>query len=595
MAHGTVDGGAFLRNVVLGVIALLCSACTHLQTNPTGEVPSIAPGQSASAGAQRGISYALPMVQFDLKMTRALDSCPEDAPPVFTVKVEAQERYVAGERFEVDYQAMSSPFKTTGFDISFHESGTIHTINARAQDQTGTVLTNVARVGLAVAAVASGNPLGTLALAPVPTTAGMESQNLSNVQSDIGRLRLELRCSAEARRTLADLAAATDEVKTLTRNVANQSDRVTRFSALAALHVLSADDRIELSTTVRNLLDAESQLRTANARVSALQESLSASEQLRWPTEAGDISGHSGLIGPNEESLHKLVGLLDTQISGSTPHARPQSVPQSSLASIRVTCHPNEEKGAEECLRERLAELVTLNFALIPTITQATAAQQGHNPQLQDAIIPNGDRRWARGVFVREPVDARLVVCGGGATVESNGCSDGQGPVFSGSPIIAPQLGRLRLLPFRSRAFENNHLQLSVRANGFIEQFSYGEESSAAAATGTLADIAERTQNALEAMETERRSDIQYARDTRTYERSEASASRAEELAQLNHQLDMIKAQRDLSAAQASAPNQSSVVQANADRARVDSEVQLLQSQIARLRAANELAALSSP
>lgn len=588
---------AISANILAGLIlAATCTACTHLQTNPTGEVPSIAPGDPASAGAQRGVSYSLPMLQYDLKITRSLDSCPDNRPPVFTVKVEAQERYVAGERFEIDYQAMSSPFKTTSFDISFHDSGTIHTINAQARDQTGTVITNVVRTGLAIAAVATGNPLAALPL--VGATSGKiatvdESATAADSSSP---QRLELRCTAAARENLAALAAATTNVKTLTRTVADLTDEVTRFSALAALRVLSVPDRRHLSAVARRLLTAERQLRAASARVTSLQNGLSATDERRWPDQAGGISAHSGPIVPSRASLEKLLGMIEVQQLRSTNgRTRLVSLAASELGGVRVLCHDDDEKNADECVMERLSELTTLQFALAATVNQAPLERYAGNAAVNSAIIPHGDRRWGQGVFIREPVEARLVVCDGTATVSGLGCSGNRAPVYVGSPVIAPQLGRLRLLPFRSRPFENNHLQLSVRANGFIEQFTYGEESSAAAATGTLADIAERTQASLEAMETERRSDIQYARDTRTYQRNEAAANRAEELAQLTHEVNVMKAERDRLTAQAAAPNDGAVGQAAADKARIDAEVQLLLSQIARIRAANDLAALSPP
>lgn len=589
---GEPKARAISANILAGLIlAATCTACTHLQTNPTGEVPSVAPGQPASAGAQRGVSYQLPMVQYTVKITHSLESCPADAPPVFTVKVEAQERYVAGERFEVDYQTMSSAFKTTAFDMSLHDSGTLHTINARAQDQTGTVLTNVARIGLAVAGAAGGNPraLG------VAETTSMDSQGnfVDRVETaDTDAQRLALRCTAAARQKLADLAVETNKVTTLTGQVEALTARVTRLSAIAALEVMTDDDRTDLSSTVHTLLDTEAALRAANAQVATLQDDLNASEELTWPDQAGDVSAHSGTIALNDRTLRELFKLIEVEVTEGSQVSHLAIAERPDLERIPVTCRNDEQSTpAIDCLRE----LTRLNLALSATVTQAQSPARGNNGPLDDAVIPHADPRWARGIFIREPVDARLVVCRAPGLVVGMGCSDGRAPALRDDPVVAPQLGRLRLLPFRSRPFESNHLQLSMRANGFVEQFSYGEESSAVAATGAGADIAERNLAAQEARETERRSDIQYARDSRTYLRAEAAAARTEQLADLTHQVDMLKREGERLSAQAALEGMPASIQSGAEQARIDAEVKLLLSQIARLRAIADLAAAPQP
>ena len=542
------------------------------------------------------------MLQFDLKITRALTSCPDNGPPVFSVKVEAQERYVAGERFEVDYQAMSSPFKTTGFDISYHESGTIRTINARAQDQTGTVLVNVARTGLAIAGAVTGNfAVSAIAAAPLSgPSAPWTAQMLNDV--DAGSVSIQLRCTAAARELLQSLDAATEEVKGLAAEAATLAPKITSLASLAALRVISQADRDELAQAVRRSWEVDRLLRAAVARMAAIQGQLGATQQLSWPDQAGDISSHSLALAPDEASLEKLSGLVEGQMTGT---ARPITVSLQALGNLTVRCEDGRDKSVAQCLREQLLSRTTLNIALAPIVTQSPAPPGESNNALNDAIIPHDDRRWARGIFVREPIEARLVVCRAPATVLGTDCSARDTTAFRGDPLIAPQVGACGSC-FRSRAFENNRLQLSVRANGCIEQFSYGEDSSAAAASGALADVAERTQASLEAMETERRADIQYARDSRTYQRNEAIAARTEivaarteELAQLTHQLNMLKTQQDLLTvqinAQLASPNRDAVAQAMADKARIDAEVQLLQSQISRLRAVSDLATLSAP
>ncbi|HYI64729.1 MAG TPA: hypothetical protein VEW71_07575 [Allosphingosinicella sp.] len=576
-----------VRSVTVAMlVAASCTACTHLQTNPTGDVPSVAAGAPAGAGAQRGLSYPLPMVQYNLKITRMLESCPlGTAPARFRVKVEASERHVAGERFEVDYQAMSSIMKTTGFDISYHESGTIKTINATAQDQTGTVLTNIARIGLSVASAAAGSPAG-LRVAPFSNERAAEFSAMGiNRRSSEHVPQITLHCTPAAEAALLELSTKTEEVTALTRDIEQLVSDITRLSAVASLEVMSELDKAELSEKTHALMRKEATLRTHLARIAELQAMLSATEELAWPDQAGDIPAHQGFRAPTNASLEKLAKLFEIHVDGVRMN------PQPDMRQAQVLCGADENPmPAALCL----SRIGSLNLALIATVAEPAHPTTTDDPRLNSAVVPHGDRRWARGIFVREPVEARLVICRAPASPDRMGCDDQSRPVLLDEPVIAPQLGRLRFLPFRSRPFEDNHIQLSVRANGFIEQFSYGEESSAAAASGALADIAERTQTALEAMETERRSDIQFVRDSRTYERNEIAAGRAEEVAQLTHQVNLLKGQSDVLAAQLALAAANETTQYAAEKARIDAEVQLLQSRIARLKAANEMAAMNA-
>ncbi|TMJ19463.1 MAG: hypothetical protein E6G92_06710 [Alphaproteobacteria bacterium] len=573
--------GANLRNIVLGLfITATCGACTHLQTNPTGDVPSVAGGAASTAGAQRGLSYALPMVQYHLKISRSLDSCPDDRPPTFATKVEASERYVAGERFEVDYQVMSSILKTTNFEMTWHESGTIRTVNARAQDQTGTVLTNLARIGLSVASAAGGVPIAPAAFNDL--TASTYS-NLNIHRPAEGPVPIvTLRCSAAARADLAELKQKTDAVTALTPVIAGLNADVVRLSALASLEVMLPADQAELSAQVHTLMLKEQELRTLVDQIATLQARLSASDEVDWPVQPSGPGAHSATIGPDQASLRRLMTLLEIYVDGQRMDPQPAD-----LLPMSVICRGiGEPVPASRCL----SDLAALSLGIVPSVSQDSHPARTADERLNSSVIPPSDRRWARGIFIREPIDGRLIVCAAPEVVAGQECTNGTRPVLRDEPLIAPQLGRLRLLPFRSRAFENNELKLSMRANGFVEQFSYGEESSAAAATGTAADIAERYQVAQEARETERRSDIQYARDTQTYLRNEAAASRAEQLAQLTNQRDLLIAQRDLLTTQTGVPDQAGIAQLAAEKARIDGEVALVQSQIARLRAATELA-----
>lgn len=110
---------------------MLCGCATSLSTLPDRRT-------TADRGdALLGVPYSLPMVQFDVTLTRSLDGCPEisEAPLGASrvalasgklklgLKAEAKEQFVPGERYVVDYEALDAPFKTMGFGFSAYPSG----------------------------------------------------------------------------------------------------------------------------------------------------------------------------------------------------------------------------------------------------------------------------------------------------------------------------------------------------------------------------------------------------------------------------------------------------------------------------------------
>lgn len=576
----------------LCALLMLCStACTHLETRPSNELPTAVPGAAADNGAQRGLSYALPMLQYDLKIVRSLEKCPEGtAPPEFAIKAEAAERYRAGERFEIDYRALSSVLKSTNFQVEFHESGTIKSINAKASDKTGTVLVDVARIGIA-AASAAGNPLAATQI----TSLLAESQQFSSIKSLVpgGQTTLALRCTPAAVAALAALNIETGEVKRLTREVAGLSAAVSRIGELAALRIFTPADKIELADKAKQLLAREQDLRDHKALLARAQAGLSAEVEESWPRRTSGVEAHLGELKAERDALSTLSDLFQV-VTISNGVETP--VTTADLAAVPVFCG-SVIRSALSCVAEATA--VTVALEEITVAPEAVTYPQTHvgagwerNRARLEAIVRPTDDDWSRGVFVREPAAARLIVCSKGATPSSEGCSKPGSTVLRDKIVVAPQLGRLRLLDFTNGPFEDNEIKLAVRANGLIDTFRYGEESAAASASTSLADMSEKIAAGIEKLETERRDDVKYARDTVAWQRTEAAAVRAEEIAQATFEIDKLKKQKERLDAQAALSPPAAPDATKAEMARLDAETALLQSRIARAKAAAELAGL---
>lgn len=170
----------------VALAALLAGGCTtQIATRP--DLTMTAPN-----GAMIGIPYNLPMLQYKIDVTRTLSACPSrvmmpaeqeaanrqelfvDPTLAFAIKVVAAPRYVRGETYIVDYRPLSSMLKQTSFEMTtFAGTGNLKTINVSADDKSGDVLKAAAQIGLSVAALAGGGPIGaTLVTAGTVAAAG---------------------------------------------------------------------------------------------------------------------------------------------------------------------------------------------------------------------------------------------------------------------------------------------------------------------------------------------------------------------------------------------------------------------------------------
>ena len=154
--------------------ALALSACkTSLQS--VQDVPSKADPNNAI----RGATYSLPMLTFDITVTRSLAGCgnkirlpPIDANgeetdgevldlwvggPQIAIAATAKSEMIPGKRFRYDPAKLTGPSKTTNFQMTYQkDSDLLKGINSTTEDQTGPIIGDVVKVGLAVAGVALG-------------------------------------------------------------------------------------------------------------------------------------------------------------------------------------------------------------------------------------------------------------------------------------------------------------------------------------------------------------------------------------------------------------------------------------------------------
>lgn len=547
-----------MRNFIPAAMIVPLAACTHVATFRTQDIAPPAEGE-----ALKGASYALPMVQFDLEIARSLSSCDATAAPVFAVKATAKESYVEGERFEIDPSALSSVFKTSSLAIEkYDDLDTLKSFNASADDRTGDILVAVARTGIAIAGATAG--------IPVPLDAVGESSPWKNVLESSQSIRLW--CSAEAQKRLAAVEAETDNLERLNAQLDAVNAHVVRLKELAVFRRFDKAMMDDLYQEVQKQQQLAVAIEAAQTALADATAALSAKTELRWPTASSAT--------PRTEDLQHDVRFSDSSRKLRKFCANFQLVAWNGVSGVPLD--PATLAGDDAALDAHCGAVIAvlrksidvrLRFA---PVTQTRWAADGTASLAYQ--LPSGAP--AKGLLIREPVRASLV-----AEYRLSGSADWK-TALKDEPLWVPQLGTLRFLKFASGPFENELLSVELRKDGRIEKQRYETKEAALARLATSAtDIAERVRSDAEKREDRRRADEKYLRET-------AAAARAEDLARLQYQLDMLTKQKALIEA---ARDDSAERLAAAELAQINADIAMLKAQIDRIKLTNELSLLQPP
>ncbi|MFN4357338.1 hypothetical protein [Sphingopyxis alaskensis] len=547
-----------MRRFIPAAMILPLAACTHVATFRTQDIAPPADGE-----ALKGASYALPMVQFDLEIARSLSSCDTAATPLFAVQATAKESYVEGERFEIDPSALSSLFKTSSLAIEKYEDlDTLKSFNAGADDRTGDILVAVARTGIAIAGATAG--------IPVPLDAVGESSPWKNVLERAQSIRLW--CSAEAQKRLATVEMETGNLERLNARLEAVNAHVVRLKELAAFRRFDKAMMDSLYQEVQKQQQLATEIATTKAALADATGALGAKTELRWPTASSAT--------PRADDLRHQVRFWDSARKLRKFCSNFQLVAWNGVSGVPLD--PASLVGNETALDAHcegviavLRQSIDVRLRFEP-VTQTRWATGG-NVDLAYKLPSDAP---AKGLLVREPIRASLV-----AEYRLSGTADWK-TALKDEPLWVPQLGTLRFLKFASGPFENELLSVELRKDGRIEKQRYETKEAALARLGASAvDIAERVRSDAEKREERRRADEKYLRET-------AAAERAEELARLQYQLDMLTRKKALIEA---SRDDSAERLAAAELAQINADIAMLKAQIDRIKLTNELGLLQPP
>ncbi|MBV8687404.1 MAG: hypothetical protein JOZ90_13160 [Alphaproteobacteria bacterium] len=481
--------------------ATILSGCAgSLQTSPYRQ------RTEDRAGALRGVTYALPMVQYQLKLRRWLAECPGTDPDgkttalKFGVEVTGEKEYVPGEAYNVDYERLAGFLRTSSFEIKYWPNGTLKSIGASAEDHTADAIKDTVKTVLSVASAAAS--MGVMLAGPVSQNGG-DGEAMAV-------------CSAAAAQQVDELRRLNAALKEKTKKLELLRKDLERIQTQAAVRLVRTADRQRLLTLFDDLRDHEAQIAAANERINALKEALSIDETLQWNSAVGGDLVQSRSYALSAEQAGKLAAMLT---AGHGPKLDPGSEEARQDAKRRALAPAcfGGEINLVNCVKQNLDLTSAVHFPSPLPACPAGGAGTGASECLESVRSADARYRNARdgtpdaGIFVREPVQARLLFCRKARLSAGKTCSPAEDEGKLDAAYF-PQFGQLRYLPLRVGTFQAREMALSLTEEGKIESFTYkSTKAPGQVLAATAADVAGQIDAAFEKRETERRSDAEYA------------------------------------------------------------------------------------
>ena len=237
------------------VVSLLLGGCstTHITAYKDGEGPTLVVGSGASVEtAYAGAVHYLPMVQFNLTVTRTLAQC---SSPVagggkpqsnirFEYKVRAEPSYIPGERFVLDYESISSWTKTGDLTLETYDNGVLKSLNSTVADESAAIAGNLVATGVGIAKLVTGVPSLSVATAPQDSAS-------------------EWVCTTETVALLDILDKAAKVVETREAELLALAKKSAHLDRLLKLELISEPQKLELAERLSKQEEGEAKLKAA--------------------------------------------------------------------------------------------------------------------------------------------------------------------------------------------------------------------------------------------------------------------------------------------------------------------------------------------
>lgn len=567
------------------IAALFCASCTT-SLGLTSDIRT-----DSKRDAVAGVSYSLPMLQYDLTITRTLAQCEGKAivydakgkPKIkadgsiqlkdvdeiaFSVSATAKEAYVPGETYLVDHTSLGAPTKISSVAMEFHENGTLKSVNLAAEDKTQEVVKNTVSTLVGVASIAAGLPIG---------AAPLGSDHV-------------LICSSKTKKALSDLKAAEVVVENATTKLKSKTkeltDEVASFANIGGISALSDAQKLKLKTLSDEQRALMVQLALANEDLAKKRKPLSQTVRFRWPSAFDTLNSTGDArfeLSASQKKIWRSLFELEAPVNIKSGGKQLCSIPP----AADVADVPRTENDMEACLASKLS----VSAILRPTILRAV------KDEYKITVADNPSEKMG-GMLVRPPEAGYLRLC---KEIVAANCTLSTAADYivlePEAPSIVPQLGQLRFLAFQNGPFENHVMSFSLAESGALEKFEYKELASQAVGfTATASDTVSQIGGFLSDVrkyEDEQEAKAKEAAKAETEAAREAIITqREDEIAALQYQIDLLTKQKEF--AQLTGPADTTSLDAlNSETAEVNARVALLRARLAELQAESELESAS--
>jgi hypothetical protein len=585
----------FYSRLVLPLALLMCSACTtNMRTTPEG----------TKVATLSGAAYRLPELRYDITFEDTVTSCPmpfqHDGATYWlgdlglSRKATSVSSYAAGERFAIDHDSLTSIMKTSKYGFESYESGVLKGINTGAEDQSAPLLKSV--VSIALSAYGLAVPVH----APPPTqrsllSGAIDLESIKAIQnlaysfernpprdsrlSDAAIKRLLAMQSTTTAATCKPAVSAalsttnaTDPYEAASQKLANTTAEVDALKLAVASRAAANDDvkrLVQVAIRQSAEMQAVEQLKGGMDKAKA---AISMKREERWvPTTGGwSTEFKPSLKDKMENQLGRFISKAkvlswwaalsdDEQAAVARDYA-----PLTTGFGLEAKKRPNCSQCAEPMTVAKFEEVTAASFAMI-----------GDRPSGVDAarLISKKHRR-IDGLVVREPVTLRLATC---TPKKQPGC-DASNATSLSADILVPQAGAYRVLPFTNGPFEAATLAAKFQETGRMESFAYERTKALASGADAVAESLAKVEAFKEKRDKEKQENI--------------TGARAEELAEVTHQISLLTKEKELLALQ-SPPSPTEQQLVEAETARLNVEIALLNAKRSRIEAEALLLAAS--
>lgn len=443
----------------LGVLLLLSGCTTELVSKPSG------------TGPINGLAYRLPKKQFDVTTTYELLKCTSNNGQVqLDAKVTATvaEALIGDEdgTYVLDYTQLAAFTKTSKLDINLSDSGVLTSINSSMTDQTGSIITNVAKT-LFTASEAAAFPKIT-----VPEVLKLSVSGSPDSQFTVNALDGSLP-STDAKRNMS----------VVTKNLCDTFDQARKSyaDALDAARQAAEDaKKLKAAQDASHEMDALQKVRKDEQefykQYGTPEQYNAATLELNAATKAAadaqrEVKAYSGTS--VDEASKKVADAKAKVVIEQVSSFIPTMAKHSDIAILQFT-------KINSLFAPAIRPCVTLNepdCVQLPKVLVVVEPIGGGVDQAKDF-------HGQAGIVYRLPLTSRLRV----STADDMGNALA---TLADQLTQVPQYGQLASLNLHNGPFADNLLKITFNANGTPSQMSFSSQSQADTAAKTASDTAQ--------------------------------------------------------------------------------------------------------